>query len=68
MFYSRFGGCRHSILRDPECGHKNGNVNVEVIGVRWVLTQDVEGIVCLMQCLMVLDILFDERIRVDIQI
>ena len=22
-----FGGCRHNILRDPEGGHKNGNVN-----------------------------------------
>ena len=68
MSYARFGGCRRNILRDPECGHKNGNVNVEVIGLRWVLTQVVEGIVCLMQCLMVLDIIVDERIRVDIQI
>ena len=32
-----------TFLRDPEVGHKNGNVNVEVIGLRCVLTQDVEG-------------------------
>ena len=31
--------------RDPEVGHKNGNgnVNVEVIRLRCVLTQDVKG-------------------------
>ena len=33
-----------TILRDPEVGHKNGNVNVKVIGLRCVLTQDVKGI------------------------
>ena len=32
-----------TIFRDPEVGHKNGNVNVEVIGLRCVLTQDVKG-------------------------
>ena len=34
-----------TFLRDPEVGHKNGNgnVNVEVIGLRCVLTQDVKG-------------------------
>ena len=32
-----------TILRDPEVGHKNGNVNVKVIGLRFVLTQDVKG-------------------------
>ena len=32
-----------SFLRDPEVGHKNGNVNVEVIGFRCVLTQGVKG-------------------------
>ena len=30
-----------TILRDPEVGHKNGNV--EVIRLRCVLTQDVKG-------------------------
>ena len=28
---------------DPEVGHKNGNGNVEVIGLRCVPTQDVKG-------------------------
>ena len=42
MSYAHFGGCRHNILRDPEGGHKKGNVNVEVIRLRCVLTQDVE--------------------------
>ena len=55
-----------TFLRDPEVGHKNGNVNVEVIRLRCVLTQGVKG--CLMQCLMVLDIIVDESIRIDIQI
>ena len=32
-----------TFLRDPGFGHKNGNVNVEVIGLRCVLTQDVKG-------------------------
>ena len=32
-----------TILRDPEVGHKNGNVNVEVIVLRCVLTKDVKG-------------------------
>ena len=32
-----------TFLRDPEVGHKNGNVNVEVIGLRCVLTQYVKG-------------------------
>ena len=48
MPYARFGGCTHNILRDPEGGRKHGNVNnleilVEVIGLRCMLTQDVEG-------------------------
>ena len=30
-----------TFLRDPEVGHKNGNVNA--IGLRCVLTQDVKG-------------------------
>ena len=30
-----------TFLRDPEVGHKNGNVNA--IGLRRVLTQDVKG-------------------------
>ena len=42
MSYAHFCGCRHNILRDPEGGHKKGNVNVEVIRLRCVLTQDVE--------------------------
>ena len=33
-----------TILRDPEVGHKNGNVNVKVIGLRCVLTRDVKGV------------------------
>ena len=32
-----------TFLRGPEVGYKNGNVNVEVIGLRCVLTQDVKG-------------------------
>ena len=32
-----------TFVRDPEVGHKNGNVNVEVIGLRCVLTQYVKG-------------------------
>ena len=31
-----------TFFRDPEVGHKNGNVNVEVIGLRCVLTQYVK--------------------------
>ena len=32
-----------TFLQYPEVGHKNDNVNVEVIGLRCVLTQDVKG-------------------------
>ena len=45
MSYVPFGDVDTTFLQDPEVGHKNGNgnVNVKVIGLRCVLTQDVEG-------------------------
>ena len=55
-----------TFLRDPEVGHKNVNVKVEVIGLRCVLTQDVKGMPYAM--LMLLGIIVDESIRVGIQI
>ena len=55
-----------TLLRDYEVGHKNGNVNVEVIGLRCVLTQDIRGMHY--ATLEGVSIIVDESIRVDIQI